>query len=335
MAKQESEADLQAVRQALGIGNDVTDSALRLLLSSKSGQDVLKKAEAAPKESSPGLLDQVGQFFSNVPGAAERTSTDIAGGLNKTVGPGNEPAWIAENVGGVGLPELIRRLGSGVEGAVSPSTPTPPAKKPAKTKPLPSPQAAAANQPESPFQQLAQSLASEYLGQVQQLMPLTSGSGIFGAGGQTNATVNQAAAAVPGAGGWLQQQAAAEQQAAGAPPAGHEPGGRSAGPRRDPLRGRDREHRHGQHPVPRSRPVAADPLGARVGNRLQGRVRPKGPPRSEPPRRTPPPSSSRFSRTWASRGTASGVGLQAPGTAAKGGTGSTTNVNTPQPTGTP
>jgi hypothetical protein len=77
--------------------------------------------------------------------------------------------------------------------------------------PLPDPAKAAASTPESPFQQLAQALAGEYLGQVQQLMPLTSGQAIPGL---TNSITSQAAAAVPGAGGWLQQQAAAEQQAA-------------------------------------------------------------------------------------------------------------------------
>lgn len=81
-------------------------------------------------------------------------------------------------------------------------------------KPLPDPAKAAASIPESPYQELAQALASEYLNQVNQLMPLTSGSALFGQGGLTNQVVGEAASMIPGGGGWLQQQAAAEQKAA-------------------------------------------------------------------------------------------------------------------------
>jgi hypothetical protein len=79
--------------------------------------------------------------------------------------------------------------------------------------PLPGPGTAAKTAPQSPYEELANSLANMYLQQVNQLEPLISGQGIYGPGGQTAQAVQGASQMVPGAAGWLGQQAAAEGQA--------------------------------------------------------------------------------------------------------------------------
>jgi hypothetical protein len=173
-------------RAKLGITRDVPDSDIKLLLSTKTGQAEIAKVEAIPSgEGGPGVLAQ---------------GHDVLGGISD---------WLQGHVyDPIGHAITHPSLTTGFDPMPS-ASPAP--KKEAKAKPLPSPQSAASSAQESPFQQLAQALASEYLGQVQQLMPLTSGQAIPGL---TNSITSQAAAAVPGAGGWLQQQAAAEQQAA-------------------------------------------------------------------------------------------------------------------------
>lgn len=202
----ENREDLATLRQKLGIGDDVSDAALETLLSSKNGKDALKKIEAQPTGAPEGGLG--GFLHDKIAGPLNTVGKD----LYNTVGPGDTPAWLLENIGGLGVPELVKDAVSGAKNAVSPSAPKAAAKKPAKDKPLGSPQDAATNAPESPFTQLAQALASEYLGQVQQLMPLTSGSGLFGPQGATTDLANQAAATVGGpSGSWLQGLASQEQ----------------------------------------------------------------------------------------------------------------------------
>ena len=161
-----------------------------------------------------------GFLHDKIVGPAETVGRDVS----NTIGPGNTPAWILENIGGLGVPELVKEGLSGAKNAVAPSQPKAPAKTPAKDKPLGSPQDAATNAPESPFTQLAQALASEYLGQVQQLMPLTSGSALFGPQGDTTGLANSAAAAVGGpSGSWLQGLASQEQSDASKSPGGSIP----------------------------------------------------------------------------------------------------------------
>jgi hypothetical protein len=68
---------------------------------------------------------------------------------------------------------------------------------------------------QSPFEQLANSVAGMYLQQIGQMAPLISGQSVFGPNGATDQVIANAAAAVPGAAGQLQQAGSAEQQAAG------------------------------------------------------------------------------------------------------------------------
>jgi len=205
MAAKKTEPDIAAVRQAMGIGPEVPDSDVRLLMSTQAGQKIIKHIESQSSGGGEGGLG--GWLQRHVTGPLSTAGND----LYSTIGPGDTPAWLLENIGGLGLPEGIHQVLSHAKSAVDSSTPPEKAKPKAKEKPLPTPQQAATSAPESPFQQLAQALAGEYLGQVQQLMPLTSGSAIPGL---TNQIAGQAAAAIPGGGGWLQQQVAAEQQAA-------------------------------------------------------------------------------------------------------------------------
>jgi hypothetical protein len=175
-------------RAKLGITRDVPDSDIKLLLSTKKGQDEIAKVEKIPSgQGGPGVLGQ---------------GHDVVQGISD---------WLTGHVyDPIGHAITHPSLTTGFE----PMPQAPPApKKEAKAKPLPSPQAAATSAPESPFQQLAQSLASEYLGQVQQLMPLTSGSALFGPQGQTTGLANSAAGAIGGsAGSWLQGLAGQEQK---------------------------------------------------------------------------------------------------------------------------
>ncbi len=200
----ESKSQADALLKSLGLGPKSTMEQLSVAMAKHGG--------ATPDQFGGGGGETgLGGFLRDkILGPAETVGRD----LSNTIGPGDTPAWIAENIGGVGFPELIKQIGSHIEGAVAGSPPKPAVKKPAKAKPLPSPQDAATNAPESPFTQLAQALASEYLGQVQQLMPLTSGSAIFGPQGETTALANQAANMIPGGGQWIQQQAAQEQKTA-------------------------------------------------------------------------------------------------------------------------
>lgn len=168
--------DLKKLRDELGIGPEVPDSDLRILAKSPALLNHIKSQSRG---------GGIGGFLSG--GLHGLTDT---GARNAALG--KIESWFTDS-----LPK---------------SKPTEAApKKAAPAKPLPTPQQAAGSVQESPYQQLAQALAGEYLQQVNQLMPLTSGSAIPG---MTNQVVNEAAAAIPGGGGWLQQQAAAEQKAA-------------------------------------------------------------------------------------------------------------------------
>lgn len=116
--------------------------------------------------------------------------------------------------GGGDVGHLLRTIQKALGGHPSSEPSSDPPKKAAAKKAdpkLPSAQQAASSVQPSPYEQLAQALASEYLNQVNQLMPLTSGSALPGL---TTSLANQAAAAIPGGGGWIQQQAAQEQKTA-------------------------------------------------------------------------------------------------------------------------
>ena len=311
--KPETPQVLKAVRESLGIGNDVTDAALEMLLSSKSGQDALNKIKAQPTGggSAPG-----GGLIGRLEYGLNRVGTDI-----------NNPLT---DIGGA-----ARQFITGKPTHPAPATDAAPApKKKAPAKPLPDPASAAANAPESPFTQLAQALASEYLGQVQQLMPLTSGSAIFGPQGETTALANQAANMIPGGGQWIQQQAAAEQKAAAPLQAAMNQVGEAQAQGALPYAGalantgtanaQYLEAAPWQQILSELASETAYKAASTQGAAAFGLT----------PQNTPA-FLAQMLQSHGLTGTAGNSGLQAPGAAAKGGAKSSTNVNTPQTTGTP
>jgi hypothetical protein len=175
--------NLAGMRAILGVGPEVTDAALRQLIESPQGQKEI--AHIASQSRGGGL----GSFLSG--GLAGLTSTT---GRNKALG----------EIGGF-LTDSLKK---------APPAPKLPSPEQATGKTAKKEATAAAPSQPSPYEQLANALAGQYLQQINQLEPLISGSGIFGPGQQTEQVAATAEQAVPGASGWLAQQVAAEGQAA-------------------------------------------------------------------------------------------------------------------------
>lgn len=184
MAKKQqiSQSDLEGIRTALGLGANVPDSDLRALASTSEGKKVLSHLAKLPQGGG------LGGFLS--------------GGVKALTNPQARGEAVAPVVNW--LTDSLKKP------QPAPKLPTP-EKAAGKTERKAAPAAAPA---QSPYDQLANALASSYLQQVNQLEPLISGSGIFGPGQQTEQVAATAEQGVPGAAGWLGQQVAAEEQAA-------------------------------------------------------------------------------------------------------------------------
>jgi hypothetical protein len=117
--------DYNNIRAMLNEPN-LTDNSIAILLEDKgikseAGAEKWARGRAAPSQ---------GSFWSRGFGGVEGVARKAPGAaktagnfLNKTVGPGNTPSWIAENVATLGVPELAKVIGGnlvgGVEGLIS------------------------------------------------------------------------------------------------------------------------------------------------------------------------------------------------------------------------
>ena len=142
-------SSIQQIREALGVNASVPDSVIRQLMGTSAGKKDIAKIEAQPGATKPsGLIGELEH-------GAEQTAHDVA----------SSPTGAA-----------IEQFFTGPKALYGDQTDTTaPAKKKAtkkSTEKLPSPESAT----ESPFTQLAQQLAQTYLQQVNQLQNLTSGA---------------------------------------------------------------------------------------------------------------------------------------------------------------
>jgi hypothetical protein len=174
--------DIRAIREKLGISSSVPDSDIKMLMKTKTGKDELKKAEAQPAAGGGNLIWGAGGLGALVDPIAHALAGAGKSAYEGTLGkltPGARALALSGIDPGVGLASLS--AGSdpgalkGVEKDIVKQTPEDTKKPKSKDKTdstkLPSPETAAT----SPFTELTQQLAQEYLAQVQQLESLTSG----------------------------------------------------------------------------------------------------------------------------------------------------------------